>query len=143
MQRHNGFASEFLVLVAAALSAGCGAKNPYDTLPVQGKICFRDGTLIPAARIDLQFISQQPPRDAKTHARPGVALVNLADGSFVISTYSYNDGLIPGRHKAIVSAYDENRRPLKIVSGKYSSVETTPLEIDAKAGSLEILIDRQ
>ena len=132
-----------MTLSILCVATGCsGASNPYGTVPASGQITFSDGSLIPAARIDVQFISQEPPVDAKTHPRPGVALVEPADGTFVVSTYNFNDGVIQGRHKVIVSAYDEQRRPLKSISRDYTSVETTPLEIDTADGNFDLKIEK-
>jgi hypothetical protein len=121
---------------------GCGSQNPYGTVPASGKITYQDGSLIPAARIDIEFISQNPPIDAKTHPRPGVALVEPSDGSFVVSTYEFGDGLIQGRHKVTVSAYDEKRNRVKGVPASYADPATTPLEVDTASGQFDLLIER-
>lgn len=134
--------SLLLVALSTSFGTGCGKSNPYTTVPATGKITFSDGSLIQAARIDVQFISQEPPADSMTHPRPGVALVEPNDGTFVVSSYSFGDGLIRGRHKVIVTAYDENRRPLKSISPDYARVDTTPLEVNTEDGVFDLVIEK-
>lgn len=132
-----------LVGAGILLASGCGSSNPYETVPARGTIKFADGSPIEAARIDVEFISQTPPVDAATHPRPGIAAVDPNTGEFIVSTYAYGDGLIVGRHRVTVVAYDEQRRPLKAIGAEYRSPETSPLEIEADGAELELRIERR
>lgn len=132
-----------LVGAGVILAAGCGSSNPYETVPARGTIKFADGSSIEAARIDVEFISQAPPVDAATHPRPGIAAVDPQTGEFVVSPYAYGDGLILGRHRVTVVAYDEQRRPLKAIGPEYRQPDTTPLEIEADGAELELRIERR
>jgi hypothetical protein len=123
---------------------GCGSGNPWSTVDVSGKITYQDGTAIPAQSIKLYFASQVPPVDAKTFPRQGSVGVNPADGSFEkVTTYKYGDGLIPGKHKVVVVAYDSGGRDLSpAIPKEYTTVATTPLEIDTADLPLEIKIHK-
>lgn len=98
-----------------AVAAGCGSSEPFELLPVSGKVTYGDGTLISAARIRLEFTPQVKPRDPKTHPRPGSAEVNVADGTFsVATTHKYGDGLVVGRHKVELFRYDDQEVPTEL-----------------------------
>ena len=84
-----------VVVLGAMLPAGCGSSDPFDYARVSGKVTYDDGSLIPAARITVTFLSQAPAVDAKTHPRPGMAEVNTADGTFDIVYAPYVISVVP------------------------------------------------
>jgi len=110
---------------------GC-SREPFTMVKASGKITYEDGTLIPAEGnyVQLTFYSQTPPRDPKTHPRPGTAEVNLADGTFAcVTSHKYSDGLTVGKHKVVVSA-DVLQEVPKGVPPEYNDPAKTPLEVD-------------
>jgi hypothetical protein len=131
-------------LIAAAIlatAAGCGSGRPWDTVAVSGKITYDDGSVIPVQSLRLYFAPQTPPVDAKTFPRQGSVGVNPADGRFDrVTTYKDGDGLIPGKHKVVVAAYDGGRDLSPKVPREYTTAATTPLEIDTANLPLEIKI---
>jgi hypothetical protein len=130
----------FLVGLLVAL-AGCGSGNPWDPVRVTGTITYEDGSLIPVKSLKLYFVPQTPPADAKTFPREGAVGVNVSDGTFKdVTTYKYADGLIPGKHKVVVVAYDGERDLSPKVPKEYSAPTTTTLEIDTADAPLEIKI---
>jgi hypothetical protein len=132
-----------IITITALIGAfsGCGSGNPWSTVDVSGKITYEDGSVIPAQSIKLYFASQTPPADAKTFPKQGSVGVNAADGSFdKITTYKYGDGLIPGKHKVVVAAFDGGRDLSPKVPREYTAVATTPLEIDTADAPLELKI---
>jgi hypothetical protein len=139
MNRRLTVASALLV----ATIAGCGSGNPWDTVAVSGKVAYEDGTVVPAQSIRLFFAPQTPPADSKTYPRQGVADVSPTDGKFdSVTTYKYADGLITGKHKVVVVAFDGGRNLSQKVPKEYTSVATTPLEIDTADSPLEIKISK-
>jgi hypothetical protein len=131
----------FAAAVAIALAGGCGSDTPWSPVDVTGKVTYEDGSVIPVQSMKLYFAPQTPPKDTKTFPRQGSVGVNVADGSFAdVTTYQYGDGLIPGKHKVIVVAYDGGRDLSPKVPRIYSSVTTTPLEIDTANLPIEIKI---
>ena len=134
----------FLIAAALLLAAGCGAREPFALVKASGRITYEDGTLIPAEGnvVRLTFYSQTPPLDAKTFPRPGLADVDLRDGSFAcVSTHHWADGLVVGRHKVVVSTHTPHEVP-KGVPPEYCALETTPLEIDTAQLPLIIKIHK-
>lgn len=86
--------------VAAMALPGCGGGNPYRTVPVTGKLTYRDGSLIPARRIQVNFIPQVKAIDLKTHPRFGVAYLDVETGEFTaVTTATYGDGATVGKNK--------------------------------------------
>jgi hypothetical protein len=137
-----GVVSKILSVVVLGLLSGCGSGKPWDLVKVNGKVTYEDGSPIPVASMKLYFASQQPPADAKTFPRQGSVGVNVADGTFDnVTTYKYADGLIAGRHKVVVAAYDADSRDLSPkVPGEYATASTTPIEIDTANVPLQIRI---
>jgi hypothetical protein len=135
-----------ILVVCVALASGltgCGSGNPWDTVDVSGKITYDDGSIIPVSSMKLYFAPQTPPADEKTFPRQGSVGVNAADGSFEkITTYKHGDGLIPGKHKVVVAAYDGGRDLSPKVPKEYTTAATTPLEIDTADSPLAIKIRR-
>jgi hypothetical protein len=128
-------------MLAAALCAGCGSGEPFDYVPVQGKLTYEDGQLIPAAGIVLQFETQDAKPVNGMHPRPAQASVD-AQGVFTQATsHKFGDGLIPGKHKvAIYYATDAKGRLL--VPKEYTHLGTTPLVVDTGDGSMDIKVPR-
>lgn len=136
------FATELIVGSLLLCLGGCGDSSTYPIVPVTGTIKYEDGTLIPATRITLKFVSDQPPLDAKTHPRPGVGEVNVEDGSFVVSTYDYDDGLISGTHKVTALSLDERNLPSDAIPKLYRVPESSPLTVDTTNSPFELKVKK-
>jgi hypothetical protein len=120
------------------LVGGCD-NNPFSQVEVQGRVTYDDGSVIPAKGIRLIFKSETPPIDKKTHPRPGIAIVDVTDGSFdVVSTLKYGDGLIQGTHKVALQI-----APPTLVPSAYTSITSTPLVIDTADAPLHIKVPRK
>jgi hypothetical protein len=112
----------------------CGAigcsREPFKLVPISGKVTYEDGSLIPAARMEVAFDPQAKPIDPKTHPRPGRAEVNVADGTFSEATsHKYGDGVVAGKHKVRVIIYDQNETPTEL--------QVTPSEIEVDPDNTE------
>ena len=131
-------------LAAFLTLGGCGGSSePFSLVKTHGKVTYADGSLIPAERIKLIFISETPPIDPKTFPRPGNAEVNVADGTFdTITTHYAGDGLVAGKHKVQVMTMDKNDQPTRLVPPKYGDPKQTPLEIDTASGEIKILVEK-
>ncbi len=115
--------------------SGCGNSEPFDYVPVKGTVKYDDDSLIQADGLEVTFYSQTPPKDPKIHPRPGVATVNLADGSFSEATsHKPNDGIVPGPHKVTVQTFDKDHMPTQVLPVEYTDPTTTPLTYDTTSG---------
>lgn len=134
----------FVVVIAGLITCcGCSSADPFAYVQVSGKVTYEDGSPIPADSIRLTFVPQSKSLDEKTHARPGVAEVSVADGSFsVVTSRKHGDGVVPGRHKITVVALDATQTPTDAVSGEYAAEATTPLEVDTANQPFNLLVPK-
>ncbi len=128
----------WLLVGVFALAHGCGKGEPFDMVPVSGKVTYEDGSLIPAHRIEVLFVPQAEPIDKKTYPRQGLAYVNTKDGSFsAVTSRQPGDGVVIGRAKVVIKSYDERDNPSPHVPAKYQDTSTTPLEVEINKNSRE------
>jgi hypothetical protein len=119
--------------------SGCGSDSPFEYVPIQGKVTYEDGSLIPAS-FELRFQALAPPIGT-AHPRPAMAEVK-SDGTFdEVTSYKYGDGLVPGKHKVVI-AYATDATGRSLVPDEYTTVMTTPLEIDTAEAPLEIKVPK-
>lgn len=115
--------------ILACLAAGCGDGRPR-RVPVRGQVTI-DGEPVRSGFIRLV------PDDA----RPSVGRIEK-DGSFTLTTFSKEDGSVPGTHRVAVVAYDESTPATLrwLVPKKYSDHNTSGLtvDIDGPTDALEI-----
>ncbi len=127
-----------LVMITAAV--GC-KREPYACVPVSGKVTYDDGSLIPADRIRLMFISQAPPLDQKVHPRDGSALVDVKTGTFdSVTTYVLKDGIIAGEHKVVVQCFNGGQRRTDLVPSEYSDRTNTPLTVNTSQSPFKLKV---
>jgi hypothetical protein len=111
-----------------ALVNGCnGSGNPFDSVPVTGKVTYEDGTLIPVPGMKIFFHCLEPPKEGM-HPRPATAGV-AADGTFKdVTTYKYADGLVLGQHKVSLVCEEGGKLTPKIPRD-YALPAKTPLRV--------------
>jgi hypothetical protein len=128
----NAIALVVFSLVIGSL-AGCGGTNdPFSSVKEKGKVTYTDGSLIPAFRISILFVSEAPPADSKTSPPTGVAEVNVADGTYDHVTSYKSDGVVRGKLKVLIRCMDNKDRPIKVVADEYLDKNKTPLEADTE-----------
>jgi len=144
---HGRWPSRACGMVLAGLMllgvVGCGGVDPWDEIPVSGKITYEDGTFIQGDRVRLTFQSQAESPDEAVHPRPGQAEVNVADGTFSeATTVVAGDGLIPGKHTVYAFSGNEQgeETALTIVqitsydsSGQATELTVPPPEIEVSS----------
>lgn len=96
---HNSLPRLTAVLALAwlTLAAGCGS-GQMPVAPVQGKVLYRGKPL------EFGSVIFQP------QAGPAASGPIQPDGSFRLSTYGRDDGAVIGKHRVLVTCY-ENQRP--------------------------------
>jgi hypothetical protein len=146
----NGLVVRFVALLVVITTLGCNRDMPFDVVPVQGKVTYDDGSLIPADSILVTFnpIRSEP----KTKITPpgGQTNVNVQDGTFsAVSSHRANDGLVVGRHKVVVVSFKKgpngNPAPSDAVPAKYRKASTTPLEVEVDSSNqfLELKVSKK
>lgn len=129
-----------VLLLAAATCLGCGDGNPFDYVPVSGKLTYEDGTPIPAGGIELQFFAQDAKPVNGAHPRQAGAKVD-ASGSFAnVTSYKYGDGLVLGKHKVAID-YATDAKGKFLVPKEYTHGGTTPLIVEITEDSAETPLD--
>lgn len=120
---------------------GCGSGEPFDYIPVTGKVTYEDGSPIPASGMVLQFIAEDVAAVDGMHPRPATASVD-AQGEFKdVTSHKYADGLVPGKHKvALIYATDAKGKSL--VPIEYTHAGTTPLVVDTATLPMVIKVPR-
>jgi hypothetical protein len=119
----------FLALLFLVVSVeGCGGKGLYQ---VHGTVEFKDGSdveVLEGGLVTFQPADLDAP--VKSSARGEIK----KDGSFVMSTYSEGDGVLPGRYRVMVApppffAKARGQTAPQLMDEKYQSFSTSGLEI--------------
>jgi hypothetical protein len=119
---------------------GVPTNDRRPTHPVRGKVFF-EGCAVPNANV--AFYAFIP--GAKVYRYAGDALTE-ADGSFVLTTYTANDGAPVAEYAVVITAptplLDASGRPgPNRLPAKYASSETTPLRVQVKTGPNEFTFE--
>jgi hypothetical protein len=119
---------------------GVATTNHKPTHPVGGKVHF-EGTPTPGA----QVVFYAPGVDGKKPARVADAQVE-ADGTFVLSTYTANDGAPAGDYLVTITwprpRYDDLGKPgPNQLPEAYAKPDTTSLKVTVQAGNNEFAFD--
>ena len=119
-----------MLTLCSAASCGCGEKSDRPaTLPVQGKVTYK-GVPISKGTITFQPDSGQPATGEFQ-----------SDGTYRLSTFTKDDGALPGHHQVMIIANDADptlmpgsspgyKPPKELVPTKYSKLETSGLAAD-------------
>lgn len=125
------------------LLLGCGSSDPFSYVPVSGTVKYDDDELIEADYITVTFHPLEGTIDKKTRPRAADANVNVADGTFEEATsHKFGDGIVPGRHKITVRAFDADMNELPIIPKSYTLVAKTPLEANANESPFDVRVPK-
>ena len=126
--------------IALITLAGCGSSEPFDYVRASGKIRYEDGSPIPGS-FKLFFYSEAPPV-GNAHPRPGIADVDSQGNFKCVTSHTYADGLVPGKHKVtfMIGGMDANSRPL--VPKEFADPAITPIEVDTKDLPFDIKVPK-
>ncbi len=123
------------LLCLTASLPGCGSGRP-ETYPTTGKVVFPDGSPVRLGTIEL--LSQE-------HKINATGTINQ-DGTFVLGTYSPDDGACAGKHIAIVTQLIVNDGMTKHqldhgapVDPAYASYSTSPLFVVIEAKDSNVI----
>jgi hypothetical protein len=130
-----------LILAILLVATGGCRRHPYACVPVSGKVTYEDGSLIPAEKIRLVFISQAPPDDPKVPPRDGAAIVDVKTGTFDFArTFAAKDGIIAGEHKVLVQCFAGHEARRDLVSSQYDDRNNTPLKVNTSQSPFELKV---
>lgn len=108
--------------------SGCGERKP-PAYPAQGRVAFANGSPIHTGTIELKS------REHGIHARG----VIQPDGTFVLSTYSKDDGAVAGTHDCVVvqlvlaeELQGRSHGKLGVVHPKFASYATSGLTCEVE-----------
>lgn len=133
--------NRILFILVGIFIAGCGSGSPFKYVKVSGSIRYEDGSPIPPNGIELRFSPLDAPKRENVFPRPAVARIN-ENGEFdCVTSYKYGDGLIPGRHKVAIDL-GSAANPKPVVPKEYTSIATTPLEVDTQNAPFEIKVPK-
>lgn len=134
MNRSYAWRCWSLLLPLLAAAAGCAESNPFDTIPISGKVTYEDGRPINAATVIVHFIPQAASIENK-YPQPAQATLG-PDGTFAYaSTFARDDGAIAGRHKVVLEATNADYSPRpSAVAAQFTDPARTPLSVDVVAG---------
>lgn len=124
---HHPFAS-LLAAGSLILACGCGGETTH---PLQGKVVYPDGSVatdLEGYSVTLESLDHEPPVSASG--------VIEGDGTFAVSTFGDEDGVVPGRHRVAINPPpqmgDEPMPPL-LIAPKYQTLDNTDLEINVES----------
>jgi hypothetical protein len=130
--------SRFGLCVLGLLSSaaiGCNSGEPFEMVPIHGKVTYDDGSLIKAQSIQVTFNPVGVAAVGKQFPPGGTANVNVADGTFSsVTTRRVDDGVLLGKHKVAVMTFQSSPvggPPIAshAVPQQYQKSNTTPLEV--------------
>jgi hypothetical protein len=133
--------ASLMAVLCLLLTAGCGEDRPR-AYPAKGRVVFSDGTPVKLGTVEL--LSQN-------HGTTASGKIG-EDGSFVLGTYTPDDGACDGPHKAIISQlmiFDgmvrhttDHGSPVDPLYGSYNS---SPLKVDIRRvaqNTLELKVEK-
>lgn len=132
------FLSIVFLLTVACLGCGLAKETTY---PVQGVVRFPDGKVLRGGWIEFESSGRDNPVTARGVVGP--------DGSFVLGTFTENDGAVPGEHRVIVmsnyqigtGAERPGMIPQETLHPRFGDFGTSRLTETVKEGDNTLLIE--
>lgn len=125
-----GMLSVCMFAVSLLAIAGCGGGPAL--VPVSGTV-YMDGKPLKYAG----FVRIEP-----VNGRAATGKINPADGTFVMTSRTDDDGCLPGEHPvAVIVSVNVGETNHSLIDRKYSSVETSGLTVNLSRSSGEIKIE--
>ncbi len=125
----SSLAASVLLTLAFSLLFGCGPSGPK-TIPASGKVTYKNKP-VTIGRIAFQPVEIP----AGAPQRPAMGKLQ-EDGSYSLSSFIKDDGLVPGEYCAVIHAMISGPTPenptaptIWAVPERYTSTQTTPLKV--------------
>jgi hypothetical protein len=137
MKRRSCFWRRPLVVLLSALCAllvGCGARK---TSPVQGRVWFQDGG-------DVQtLVGHKITFESEADRMSSYGQID-PDGTFQITTFTTNDGALPGRHRVAIappSPQPDAASPKPVIPNKFNDPATSGITVEIKPGTNSVELE--
>lgn len=118
-----------IVLLVLFSVVGCGS-DQVTMYPVAGRVIFKDGSPVRTGTVELE---------SKQFGTTATGSIQT-DGTFVLGTYTSDDGAAEGEHNAIVvqiiiadGSVNHSLDHGRPVPTRYGDYDTSPLTVDVKA----------
>jgi hypothetical protein len=116
-----------MMVLLSTLIVGCDGSG-VDLYPVRGRVEFADGTPLTGGSVSFRSDQVAGGVTARGQIRP--------DGTFSLTTFTPDDGAVPGKHQALVvsmllgdrETLDPSRTPQ--LDPRFSNYDTSGLEFD-------------
>lgn len=136
MLRAPHISSVIILILGSMFWAGCGGgKDPDlpETVAATGIVTYQ-GNPVSDATIMFYPVQGRKPASGKSDAA----------GKFTLTTFSKNDGVIPGEHKVTVNAYESTPEGVSMKSSipvKYTTPNTSPLMVTVSEAQPELTLE--
>lgn len=129
------FQRVLLLSIPLLCLSGCGGKDPNlpETIAMSGVVIYQGK---PVSDATIMFYP--------TEGRKPASGRSDADGKFSLTTFSKNDGVIPGEHKVTVNAFQSTPQGVSMTSSipvKYSTPNTSPLKVTVSEAQPELTLE--
>lgn len=123
------------LLLVVLTAAGCGGKSEDlpETVAVSGVVTYQ-GKPVPEATIMLYPVQGRKPASGRTDE----------EGRFSLTTFSQDDGALPGEHQVTVNAFqstDEGVSMKSSIPTKYSTPGSSPLKVTVSEEQPELKLE--
>lgn len=130
-----------LISLVAAIAFAAGCNRGPQTYPVNGTVIFEDGS--PLTTGGVVFTELIAAEGGGMNARGAID----SDGTFQLTTFTDNDGALPGNHRFLVKAdrdaEDYTKRgiiPRPVIDERFENYDTSELEFAIEEGTNDIEI---
>ena len=122
---------------------GCGGSAVH---PVKGTVIYTDGS--PATDLENYVVTFESVDQQATSDQPGVSASGTvqADGTFSLSTYETDDGVVPGKHRVALSPAaigGDGVVAAEIIDPRFYAFATSGLEVSITPGTNEVKLTVQ
>jgi hypothetical protein len=132
------------VLAVAGAASGCRKGYQAPTIHVSGKVTYEDGSLVPANRMVVSFLTPQKLIE-ENYPPAATGQVDTRDGTFSeLTTWEAGDGVIAGPHEVEVVRFGDEKDPggIKAIDYRGGRVWPNKVEVTPEKTEFHITIPR-
>jgi hypothetical protein len=127
-------------LVIAGAASGCSKGYQAPTIHISGKVTYEDGSLVPANRMVVNFLTPQK-LVQENYPPAATGRVDTRDGKFAeLTTWEAGDGVIAGPHEVEVIRFGDEKDPGGVKSIEYRGERVWPNKVEVTPDKTEFHI---